>query len=150
MIKEAGYGYIVACKIKAMSEKVLAAMFDESGYTSLKDEDGDTFRYKTLDYVNTFTDENKAKHQLEESLVVSFSAKRALKNRSDWERLIKKAEKLLENPENITTSNKRGGNTIRTPKRRYGNSMRRKSPKMRALTAITASRPVKKNCRPWR
>jgi transposase len=109
LIKEAGYGYIVASKIRAMSEKVLAAIFDESGYTSLKDQDGGTFRFKTIDYVNTFTDENKVKHQLEESLVVSFSEKRLRKDQSDRERLIEKARKLLQKPESIKASNKRGG-----------------------------------------
>ncbi len=109
LIKEAGYGYIVASKIRAMSEKILAKIFDESSYTSLKDEDGDTFRYKTIDYVNTFTDENKVKHQLEESLVVSFSEKRLRKDRSDRERLIEKARKLLQKPEGIKAANKRGG-----------------------------------------
>jgi hypothetical protein len=109
LIKEAGYGYIVASKIRAMSEKVLAAIFDESGYTSLKDEDGDTFRYKKFDYLNTFTDENGVKHQLEESLIVSFSEKRLRKDKNDRERLIEKAKKLLQNPEGIKASNRRGG-----------------------------------------
>jgi transposase len=109
LIKEAGYGYIVASKIKTMSEKVLTEIFDESGYTSLKDEDGDAFRYKTIDYLNTFTDENRVKHQLEESLIVSFSEKRLRKDKSDRERLIEKAKKLLQNPESIKASNKRGG-----------------------------------------
>ena len=91
-----------------MSEKVLAELFDESGYTSLKDQDGCTFRFKTIDYVNTFTDENKVKHQLEESLVVSFSEKRLRKDESDRERLIEKARKLLQKPEGIKAANKRG------------------------------------------
>lgn len=109
MIKEAGYGYIVASRIRALSKKVLAEIFDESGYTSLKYQDGDNFRYKVIDYVNTFTDENKVKHQLEESLVVSFSEKRLRKDQSDRERLIEKARKLLQKPESIKASNKRGG-----------------------------------------
>lgn len=109
LIKEAGYGYIVASKIRIMSKKILTEIFDQSSYTSLKDEDGDTFSYKTISFLNTFTDENKEKHLLEESLVVSFSEKRAKKDRSDRERLIEKAKKLLQNPENIKASNKRGG-----------------------------------------
>jgi len=109
LIKEAGYGYIVASKIKDMSEKILTAIFDESGYTSLKDKNGDAFRYKTLSYTNVFKDENRQQHQLEESLVVSFSEKRAKKDKSDRERLIEKARKLLKNPESIKAANKRGG-----------------------------------------
>lgn len=109
LIKEAGYGYIVASKIRSMSENILNTIFDESGYTNLKSKDGSAFRYKAISYLNTFTDENKTKHKLEESLVVSFSDKRLQKDRSDRERLIVKARKLLENPGSIKESNKRGG-----------------------------------------
>jgi transposase len=109
LIKEAGYGYIVASKIRSMSGKVISTILDENGYASLKDKDGETFRYKTIDYVNVFTDENNVKHQLAESLVVSFSDKRLRKDQSDRERLIEKANKLLQNPESIKASNKRGG-----------------------------------------
>lgn len=109
LIKEAGYGYIVASKIRSMSEKIQAEIFDAKGYTELKDKDGNVFRYKTMDYVNAFTDEGKKKHKLEESLVVSFSEKRAKKDKSDRERLIEKAKKMLQKPEIIKAASKRGG-----------------------------------------
>ncbi|MEW6244925.1 MAG: IS1634 family transposase, partial [Bacillota bacterium] len=80
-----------------MSKKTLAAIFDETGYIRLKDEDGNLFRYKTIDYVNTFIDENKVKRQLAESLIVSFSEKRLRKDRNDRERLVETARKLLQN-----------------------------------------------------
>jgi len=109
LIKEAGYGYIVASKIKSMSEKIQGEIFDPNGYTEFKDKDGNVFRYKTIDYVNAFTDEEKKKHKLEENLVVSFSEKRAKKDKIDRERLIEKAKRMLQKPEIIKAASKRGG-----------------------------------------
>jgi len=109
LIKEAGYGYVVASKIKSMSDKIQAEIFDTNGYTELKDKDGNVFRYKTIEYVNAFTDEEKKKHKLYENLVVSFSEKRAQKDKSDRERLIEKAKKMLQKPESIKAASKRGG-----------------------------------------
>jgi len=62
-----------------------------------------------IPYLNIFTDENKVKHTLSENLVISFSLKRARKDAADRQRLIDKAKKLLEDPEKIKASNKRGG-----------------------------------------
>lgn len=109
LIKEAGYGYIVASKIRSMSQKIQAEIFDANGYTDFKDIDGNVFRYKIIDYVNAFTDEEKRKHQFDENLIVSFSEKRAKKDRSDRKRLIEKAEKMLQKPESIKAASKRGG-----------------------------------------
>jgi len=109
LIKKAGYGYVVASKIRSMSKKIQAEIFDTNGYTEFKDTDGNVFRYKIIDYVNTFTDEEKRKHQLEENLIVSFSEKRAKKDKRDRERLIEKARKMLQKPESIKAASKRGG-----------------------------------------
>ena len=46
---------------------------------------------------------------LSENMVVSYSPRRAKKDKADRERLIEKAKNLLENPEKIKASNKRGG-----------------------------------------
>ena len=110
IIKEAGYGYIMAAKIKgatdALKEKVLA----DEGFTDVLDKKGNLeFRYKVLEHENIFTDENNVCHKLSENMVVSYSHKRAKKDKADRERLIEKAKQLLENPEKIKASNKRGG-----------------------------------------
>ena len=104
-IKEAGYGYIVASKIKSMSKAVQEQIFDDAGYVIVSPE----FRYKTIGYMNCFKDEEGRLCKLEENLVVSFSAKRANKDRKDRQRLIDKAAKLLANPADIKSSKKRGG-----------------------------------------
>jgi len=105
LIKKAGYGYIVAGKLKSMKETVVAMVLDDTGYIHVSEE----FKYKTIDYVNTFRDEDGTAYNLVEHLIVSYSSKRAEKDKHDRERLIKKAEKMLINPSTIKNSNKRGG-----------------------------------------
>ena len=105
LIKEAGYGYIVASKIKIMKKEVIDKIFDSTGYTDVSDE----FKYKTIDYLNVFKDETGKIHELSENLIISYSQKRAKKDKNDRQRLIDKANKLLQNPEYIKSSNKRGG-----------------------------------------
>ena len=105
LIKQAGYGYIVASKIRGMTADIKDIIFDEQGYTAVSDE----FKYKIIPYTNTFMDEEKNKYELTENLVVSYSQKRANKDRADRQRLIDKATKLLDKPEYITANNKRGG-----------------------------------------
>jgi transposase len=110
LIKEAGYGYIMASKIKGMSKETQEKILSIDGFDSIKDKEGvEIFRYKTIDYINIFTDENKKKHALSENLIVSYSDKRAAKDIRDRERLVTKAKSMLENPERIKASNKRGG-----------------------------------------
>jgi transposase len=111
LIKSAGYGYIVASKIKTMKRKIIDTIFDDTGYITVSQE----FRYKTIDYVNTFKDENGEKHELVENLIVSHSEKRAEKDKSDRERLIKKAEKMLSHPSLIKSSARRGGKKYLSP-----------------------------------
>ena len=110
LIKAAGYGYIMSSKIKGMSRVMQTTVLSAEGFISVNDQSGnEEFRYKTLDYVNEFTDENGEHHSLPENLIVSCSKKRAGKDRKDRERLVEKAKKLLENPEKIKAAQKRGG-----------------------------------------
>jgi transposase len=104
-IKEAGYGYIVASKIKLLPKAQQDKIFDGSGFVAVS---GD-FKYKAIDYVNTFKDEDKKLHQLEEALIISYCSKRAKKDAADRQKLLEKAESLLEQPNVIAQSNKRGG-----------------------------------------
>jgi len=110
LIKEAGYGYIMSSKIRGMSKSMQAKVLEDQGFTvvnkSLGNED---FRYKALDYTNVFQDENGEYHSLPENLIISYSPRRARKDRADRERLVEKAKKMLASPEKITVSNKRGG-----------------------------------------
>jgi transposase len=110
LIKEAGYDYIVAAKLKNASAALQEKALSDDGFIPVTDKEGNiTLRYKTMEHENIFTDEDGVKHIFAENLVVSYSPQRAGKDRADRERLVEKAKKLLQNPELIKSSNKRGG-----------------------------------------
>jgi predicted secreted protein len=99
----------MSSKIKGMSNTMKDRILDTAGFTTVVDSQGDEdFRYKTMDYINVFTDDDKEKHNLRENLVITYSSKRAKKDRKDRERLIEKAKKQLETPEKISEMNRRG------------------------------------------
>jgi transposase len=105
LIKEAGYGYVVASKLKAMKKELSDKIFDDTGYEVVSED----FRYKVIEYVNTFKDADGKVYNLSENLIASYSAKRAVKDHIDRQRLIDKATKMLAVPSSIKSSNKRGG-----------------------------------------
>jgi transposase len=105
LIKAAGYGYIMACRLRSMGTQMRSLALDETGYTAV----GGDFRYKAVPYANIFKDENKTVHEMKENLVISWSGKRALKDARDRQRLIDKADKLLKSPALIEAQSKRGG-----------------------------------------
>jgi len=105
LIKQAGYGYIVSSRIKNMSAKIIEKILDNEGFSPLSE----GIRYKILQHVNTFRDEEGAKHHLPENLIVTYSEQRAKKDVADRRRLIDKAAKLLEDKAAIKSSERRGG-----------------------------------------
>lgn len=107
-IRDKGYGYVVASRLKVMPEKILESVFDPSGYNDVPTEDATVFRCKSLAYVNRFKVE-KQLYELSEKLIVSYSDSRAKKDKADRERFIEKAERLLKNKSQIKASGKRGG-----------------------------------------
>jgi transposase len=110
LIKEAGYGYIMASKVKSAAGELQTKMLADENFTDVFNKEGNLeLRYKVIKHENIFTDEQKKRHRLQENIIVSYSAKRAKKDKADRERLIEKSKKLLEKPELIKSSNKRGG-----------------------------------------
>jgi transposase len=115
-IKEMGYDYIVASRLKKMPESVIEEVFDSNGYRLLtpeflaryKEEDEEEFRYKVIDYINRYKDERGEVKELKEKMVITYSKKRALKDKADRERLVEKAKELLKEPARIRASNRRG------------------------------------------
>lgn len=103
-IRDRGYDYIVASRLKAATKKVLEEVFSEEGYATL--EEG--LRYKICDQLNRFS-EDGVTVELPEKLVITHSLKRAEKDRADRSRLVEKAERLVAAPSSIKASNKRGG-----------------------------------------
>jgi transposase len=120
-IIDKGYGYIVASRIKSMPEDIQTKILNREDYITLSQNEKDGIvQYKAIDYINQFKikDENrsenvKRKKQIEiklpEKLIVTYSDKRAKKDKADRERLLKKANALLEDKSKISSSNKRGG-----------------------------------------
>jgi transposase len=120
-IIDKGYGYIVASRIKSMPEDIQAKILNREDYITLSQNEKDGIvQYKAIDYINQFKikDENRSENvkrkkqiivELSEKLIVTYSDKRAKKDKADRERLLKKANALLEDKAKIRSSNKRGG-----------------------------------------
>ncbi|NPV81945.1 MAG: IS1634 family transposase [Firmicutes bacterium] len=106
-----GYSYIVASRIKNMKRSVQEEVFS-GGYQEMASPGADPeerIRYKVIDYVNKVKDEEGRVWELKENLIITYSPKRAQKDRADRERMIEKAKSLLEDKSKIKASNKRGG-----------------------------------------
>ena len=109
-IKKAGYGYIMAAKIKGASVALQEKVLSDKGFIDIWDKDGNLeFRYKIMEHENIFKGKDEQTHRLQENMIVTYSPKRAKKDVSDRTRLVEKANKLLANPEQIKATNKRGG-----------------------------------------
>lgn len=65
-------------------------------------------KYKVIDHINKFRADQKV-YELKEKLIITYSLKRAAKDKADRQRLIDKANRLLEDKSKIAASNKRGG-----------------------------------------
>ena len=102
-IKNKGYDYILASRIKNMKKDIKQEIFHKNGY-----HDRGEISYKVISYINKIKEDNQI-YELPEELIITYSSQRAQKDRADRERLIKKARKLLENKSSIISSNKRGG-----------------------------------------
>ena len=102
-IKDKGYDYIFASRIKNLKKDIKEEIFNKDGY-----QDIDEISYKVIDYINKVK-ACGSPHELTEKLIITYSSKRAQKDRKDRERLIEKARTLLKNKSYITASNKRGG-----------------------------------------
>jgi len=94
-IRDRGYDYIFASRIKNMKKDIKEEVFNKEGY-----QDSNGISYKIIDYLNRV---NK-NYELPENLIITYSPKRAQKDRKDRERLIKKARTLLKNKSYIISS----------------------------------------------
>jgi len=106
-IRDKGYHYIVASRLKSMPKHQLKQALDDTGFSDITNREGNLFRYKSLDYLNCFKADRV--YELPEQLIVTYCAKRAKKDQADRQRLISKAKLLLANKGKIKSSAKRGG-----------------------------------------
>jgi transposase len=107
-LKELGYGYIVAVRLKSADSQLHKEVFNPEGYVEIKTEEG-IFKYKQIKGSFKVKDVTGETKEIMNSVVISYSDKRAEKDRQEREILINKAIKLLQNPSVIEGLNKRGG-----------------------------------------
>jgi len=101
-ITDKGYNYIISSRIKKLNKDTKEQIFNEDGYENLSED----FKYKVIDYINKI---QKTKIKLKEKMIITYSQKRAEKDKKDRARLIDKAERLLADKSLIRASSKRGG-----------------------------------------
>ena len=103
LIKESGYDYIVSMRLRSLPSKLRKQVIDFEGYKS----DGETgLKYKGLSHetVVKYINEKgeKITKRYNDRMNCTWSASRARKDKSDRERLIKKAQKYIEDNSSIT------------------------------------------------
>lgn len=82
-IKESGYEYIVGTSLKKQDRKLQEQILDDNGYTSVNKSDLEEFKYKEIQLKD-------------ERLIISWSSSRARKDFYDRERLVEKANEILD------------------------------------------------------
>lgn len=129
-IKDAGYDYIVSGRLKSMSKKTKDIVLDMDNYKFLTEKDlsfldedynlkedstnNKTFMYKVLDYENEVKykinpkDKRYKKIKLKEKLICTYSSKRASKDKKDRERMLEKAQEIIDSKEKSRLQNHRG------------------------------------------
>ncbi len=109
-IKDAGYDYLMASKIKSMGAKVKEKILNINGYKTITADEEDYYSYKVIDYENKVkykeNDSNK-EITLKEQLVCTYSTKRAKKDKKDRDRALEKANKLISENQKSSMTNTR-------------------------------------------
>ena len=111
-IADAGYGYIVASRLRSMSTKVKKQALDISAFEPLsvdKDSGEVLVSMKRLPYKNIVREKGKTTTTLCEDPIITRSQKRARKDVADRQRLLEKARKMLAIPGSLDGQLKRSG-----------------------------------------
>ena len=102
LLKELGLDYVMAYKLKGAKKEIKEKLF-EDGYTIEKE-----FKYKLIEHVKEIRVDGKAE-KIQDNLLLGYSEKRAKKDKADRQRLLDKADKLLNNPSIMKQELKKGG-----------------------------------------
>ena len=102
LLKELGLDYVMAYKLKGAKKEIKEKLF-ENGYTIEKE-----FKYKLIEHVKEIRVDGKAE-KIQDNLLLGYSEKRAKKDKADRQRLLDKADKLLNNPSMMKQELKKGG-----------------------------------------
>jgi len=99
-LKNEGFDYVVGFKVRSATQSIRQQILDEREYVPV----GDDFRWKFLAYAKN----DKGTH-FDDRILVTWSAKRAAKDRTDRERLIQKSLRLVESKSRLEAEMKKGG-----------------------------------------
>lgn len=102
-LRENGFEYVLSFKIRSAKQEVKQKIL-EGEYES----HASGFRWR-LDQLTQTVGRGKAAVTFEDSLVITWSATRAAKDRADRQRLIDKSKKLAEQPALLKAEMKKGG-----------------------------------------
>lgn len=102
LLKELGLDYVMAYKLKGAKKDIKEKLF-EDGYEVEKE-----FKYKLIEHVKEIRIDGKTE-KIQDNLFLGYSEKRAKKDKADRQRLLDKADKLLNNPSMMKQELKKGG-----------------------------------------
>ena len=102
LLKELGLDYVMAYKLKGAKKEIKEKLF-ENGYTIEKE-----FKYKLIEHVKEIRVDGKVE-KIQDNLLLGYSEKRAKKDKADRQRLLDKADKLLNKPSMMKQELKKGG-----------------------------------------
>ena len=103
-LKSVGYEYVMAYKIRSSSKEIKEMVLrGETYHTVSKD-----FKWKVCNFSTSVNYEGR-KVNLEDQMVITWSASREAKDRRDRERLIEKSKKLVESQSALKSEMKKGG-----------------------------------------
>ena len=102
LLKELGLDYVMAYKLKGAKKEIKEKLFEDE-YTIEKE-----FKYKLIEHVKEIRVDGKVE-KIQDNLLLGYSEKRAKKDKADRQRLLDKADKLLNNPSMMKQELKKGG-----------------------------------------
>lgn len=102
LLKELGLDYVMAYKLKGAKKEIKEKLF-EDGYIVEKE-----FKYKLIEHVKEIRIDGKTE-KIQDNLLLGYSEKRAKKDKADRQRLLEKADRLLNNPSIMKQELKKGG-----------------------------------------
>jgi transposase len=95
-IKDHGFDYIIASRVMNLPAEIKNEILSDENYKTLSSSDEETVNYKSIDLTRRSKNKEAEDDVLQEKLLCLYSSKRAKKDASDRERLIKKALEMLE------------------------------------------------------
>ena len=103
-LKSLGYEYVMAYKIRSSSKAVKDLVLAEGDYTVVSKD----YKWKVCDYATRVNFDGE-QVQLEDQMVITWSARREAKDKRDRERLVNKSLRLVESKSAIKAEMKKGG-----------------------------------------